>query len=148
MLIILCLLPLIAIAFLSVFFGSEFISILVETGMMDDLKVNGTTPEWSVLTGLSSPSGTFGISAIEGAIAIIIIIAVISIGLGIQVLGSGLSETTVKLMTSALAYTGIWILLSLLANPLLFSIETFGSIIYMALTLGYTIGVIQHITGN
>ena len=147
MLIILCLLPLIAITFLSVLGGSEFIGVVVESSLFDKLGVNGTGSEWIKLEGLTV-SGSFNIHALEGAIAVIIVVAVVGIGFGINVLGSGLSETSVKLIVSALAYTGIWLLLSVLSSPLLFSIEVFGGIIYIALTLGYTIGVVNKMTGG
>ena len=144
MLIMLCLMPLIAITFLSVILGADFISASVSDALIESLTVNGTTPEWLNVEGLST-SYSFGI---DSAIAIIIVVAVISIGIGINVLGSGLSDTTVKLITTALAYTGLWSVLTLLSAPLIFQIETFGSIMYIALTLGYTIGVVNKMTGG
>lgn len=147
MLIILCLIPLIGITFLSVILGSEFVSASITDKLVETLTVNGTVPEWLNVEGLST-THTFNVGGLEGAIAIIIVIAVISVGIGINILGSGLAETTVKLITSALAYTGLWTVLSVLAIPLIFQIEIFGLLIYISLTIGYTIGVIQQITGN
>jgi len=144
----LCLLPLISITFLSVLGGAEFIGIPLDSSFFDYLLINGSEySEWIKIDDLGI-SGSFNIDVIAGAIAIIIVIAVIGIGIGINVLGSGLSETTVKLIITAISYTGLWALLSVLASPLLFEIEVFGGVIYIALTLGYTIGVVNKMTGG
>jgi len=78
---------------------------------------------------------------------IIIAIAVGMAVIGFRVLGSGLSDPSVRVLITAVVYTGIWTMLSLLAIPLLYGIEIFGTLIYIALSLGYVIGVIEKISG-
>lgn len=74
-------------------------------------------------------------------------IAVAVVLLGLRVLGSGLSDDSIRILCVALSYIGIWLFLSILAMPLLFSIEIFGVLMYTALTIGYTIGVIEKMSG-
>jgi len=148
MLIILMLLPMIVLTFISVIFGNEFLGISVSQELISALEVNGTVPEWLNVEGLTGGEYLFNIDLIIGAIAIITVIAVISIGVGIQVLGSGLSETSVKMIITALAYMGLWLVLSVLSMPLIFSIEIFGTLIYVGLTLGYVLGVVEKMTGG
>jgi len=88
----------------------------------------------------------FEIDPILGAIGILTIIAIIGGILGIQIVGSGLSDWSVRLGIITLAYGGLWVLLTILSMPLIKSIEVFGSIIYISLTLGYVIGIIQKIS--
>jgi len=49
---------------------------------------------------------------------------------------------------NAILYFGIWSLLSSISAPLIFGIEYFGTLIYITLTIGYVIGVIQKQTGG
>jgi len=142
------LLPMIVLTFISVIFGNEFLGISVSQELISALEVNGTVPEWLNVEGLTGGEYLFNIDLIIGAIAIITVIAVISIGVGIQVLGSGLSETSVKMIITALAYMGLWLVLSVLSMPLIFSIEIFGTLIYVGLTLGYVLGVVEKMTGG
>lgn len=61
--------------------------------------------------------------------------------IGVRILGSGLSDTTVMIINRAVAYSIIWTLLSTTTFAYLFGIPTFGSLIYTALSLFYGIGV-------
>lgn len=144
-LIMACLLPLIVLTFLSVIFGNSFMSIGIThdiTGLME----NGTLKE--MLVGLEDADSisTFNLSGIQGAIAIIIVIATIAVIMGIRILGSGLSETSIKTMMIGFGYTGLWLVLSLLSAVLIIQIDIFGSMIYIILTLGYVIGVVQKLS--
>lgn len=67
---------------------------------------------------------------------------------GIQVLGSGLSSSSVRIIILLTGYSGLWFALSILAFNLIITIEVFGGIIYILLTTGYAIGVIQKISGS
>ncbi|MEJ2248194.1 MAG: hypothetical protein P8Y70_01550 [Candidatus Lokiarchaeota archaeon] len=110
--------------------------------------VNGGN--WSSVSG----SGTLGHTdtfyintvSLSGALAIIIVIGVIVTLIGIQVLGSGLSNTSVKALTTIIAYYGIWTTFSVLAFALILSIKVFGLLIYISLTIMYTIGIINKLT--
>ncbi len=144
-LIMVCLLPLIVLTFLSVIIGNAFISVGISHNIIGLLE-NGSLKDMLVgLEGAESTS-TFNLSGLEGAIAIIIVIATIAVIMGIRILGSGLSETSIKAMMIGFGYTGLWLVLSILSAPLFFQIELFGTFIYIGLTIGYVIGVVQKLT--
>lgn len=138
MLIMVALVPLIVLTFLSVIFGNEFMIIITDVEKIEEEK-----PVWEWFKyfedDLMSIAG-------GGGIAIIVLIAGISILIGIQVLGSGLSDITIKVLTILTAYGSLWIILSLLSMSLLFEIQLFGLFIYTILTLIYVIGMIEKIS--
>lgn len=89
--------------------------------------------------------------AIDPAVAtitvFIVIIGIVGL-LGIQILGSGLSPESIRTIMICILYGIVWGLLSVVAMPLILSIEIFGVSIYMVLLVGYIIGVIQKIGGG
>ena len=137
-------LSIIILSFLSVVFGNEFLGIWIEgRSLFGFAIINQTKTDTETSIG-----GThFNIDPLEGAIMIIIAIAVATAFVGIKVLGSGLSDPSVRVLITATAYTGLWLVLSVLASPLLFEIEVFGSLIYVSLSIIYVIGVIEKMTG-
>jgi len=137
MLIMLALVPLIVLTFLSVIFGNEFMM----TPSPETIEEEKTI--WLVMEKLA---GDLAILSVGGTFAIIVIITGLVIVIGIQVLGSGLSDTTVKVLTIITSYTTLWIVLTLLSMPLLDGIEYFGTFIYTILTLIYVIGMIEKIS--
>ena len=137
MLIMLALIPLIVLTFLSVIFGNEFMM----TPSPETIEEEKTI--WLVMEKLA---GDLAILSVGGTFAIIVIITGLVIVIGIQVLGSGLSDTTVKVLTIITSYTTLWIVLTLLSMPLLDGIEYFGTFIYTILTLIYVIGMIEKIS--
>lgn len=137
MLVMLALVPLIVLTFLSVVFGNEFMVIL----SMEQIEEEKTVWEW-----FEHFEGDLMTIAGGGGISIIILIAGVSIIIGLQVLGSGLSDTTVKVLTILTAYGSLWIILSLLSMPLLFESLLFGLLIYTILTLIFVIGIIEKIS--
>lgn len=146
MLIIMMLIPMIIITLISIVFGADFLGVSVNVDYLIDQMKNGTVKELLIEQGILQGSHTFNITLLGGAIAIIMVVGIIALGLGIQVLGSGLSETSVKTLVGGVAYTGIWLVLSVLSAPLILNIETFGTIIYIILTIGYVLGVVQKLT--
>jgi len=143
MIIGLTLMILIILSFLSIILGENFISSSVNV-LVDNISIlNGTTSTYEV----PQETVVFIIDPIAGGIAIIIAIGIIAAVLGVTVLGSGLNQASVRIILLIGAYTEIWILLSGLSANLIKSIEVFGVIIYIGLTLGYIIGVVQKITG-
>lgn len=129
MLIMLCLTPLIIITFISVIFGKDFLSANYNFyGELSMFEIN--------------------IDDMTGVIAIIFVIAIFTVLVGIRILATGISETSVKALSSGLVYTGIWTLLSLLSAELIFEIEIVGSLIYVSLTIGYVIGVVEKMYGG
>jgi len=130
MLIMLSLLPLIVLTFLSVMFGNDFLSATVESGWITD------------------DASVFEIDPFIGMIAILLIIAIFSLVIGFNILASGFSDTGVKALSTGLLYTGLWAVLSVLAFPLFKDIKVFGTLIYVALTIIYVIGVIEKMYGG
>jgi len=146
MLIIMMLIPMIIITFISMVFGADFLGVSVNVDYLIDQMKNGTIRQLLEEEGMEFGSHNFNITLVTGAIAIIMVIGLLALGLGIRVLGSGLSETSVKTLVGGIAYTGIWMVLSVMSMPLILNIETFGTIIYVILTVGYVLGVIQKLT--
>ena len=89
---------------------------------------------------------TFGIDSLTGALSVIIILITVATIVGIQVLGSGISEQSVRTIIIVVGYAGIWGLFSVLAINLILSIELFGLLIYLLLTILYAIGVMDKIS--
>lgn len=136
-LIIFSLIPLIILSFFSIMFGNEFVRIEIEAVSISQ----GVDKYRTKLT-------YFDIDPITGALATIIVIALAGGLIGIRFLGSGLSELSVRLVNVGLVYTAIWAFLSLLAYPLLRTIEIFGGVIYLFLTALYTFGVVDKMIGE
>ena len=135
---------LIVLTLISVILGTTFIDILVETTIDNEALIDGISATFEV----SEANIILNIDPIIGAIAMIIIIATVGALIGIQVLASGLSSESVKVLIIAIAYTGLWGTLSILAMPLIISIEIFGGLIYVILTIGFVIGVIDKFGGT
>lgn len=145
MLIMLCLLPLLLLTFLSVLFGGDFIGIIIEQIVEGSSTINITDTtyiDWG------ERDIAFNIDPITGMIALMVGIAVFTILIGIQIFASGLSDTSVRAMMIAVSYTGLWGVLSVLSVNTIKSIELIGSVIYVLLTVGYVIGVIDKMTGG
>lgn len=124
MLILISLTMLLVITFFNVFLGASYVSFNTNT-----------------------PYGiTFGINEITGAMAIIIILIYVAVLLGIQIFGSGISEHSIKVVISLTSYLAIWGVFSVLSYNLIISIEIFGIIIYIILTIMYVIGIINKIS--
>lgn len=99
--------------------------------------INGTTQEYYV------EAEGFSIDAYTGAIVWLVVITAIGVGAGIAVLGSGLSDVSVNLLYKAIFYGVVWGILSIFPAPLIFSIDLFGGLIYVSLTIIYVIAVIM-----
>ena len=67
---------------------------------------------------------------------------------GITVLASGLNPQSARIIIMATVLGGTWGLLSVLAYPLIVTIELFGSVLYVMLTVGFAVGSIQLIAGS
>lgn len=135
---------LLVLTILSVILGTSFTDTLVETTIDNEALIDGGSKTIEI----EGVEILFNIDPVIGAIAMIIVIASIGGVVGIQILGTGLSPESVRVLIMAIAYTGIWGVLSILSLPLISSIEIFGPLIYVVLTLGYVIGIIQKFGGN
>ena len=138
------LIPLLVLTFIAIIFGSSFVSITIEQEAISTwLKLNNTLTE----SRIEQINTTINIDELTGAIAIIIALAMITSVIGLRVLGSGLSDESVRTLTIAIIYTSIWTILSILAYSLFAIIELFGLLIYVCLTIIFVIGVIEKISG-
>lgn len=135
---------LLVMTLISVLLGSSFTDTFVPSTIDNEAIINGTTTSFEIL----NTDVILNIDPVAGAISMIIIIAGVGAIIGIQVLGSGLSPESVRVLIMSIAYTGIWVILSFLAFPLIISIEIFGGLIYVILTIGYVIGIIGKFGGN
>ena len=147
MLIIVSLSVLIMLVLFSLILGTDLIDSLTSVGIDNTAIINGSSTTYVV----SPENIIFQIdtsSLITAGIALLATIIIIATITGIQVVGSGLSPASVRIFIILTGYVGIWTTLSLLAFDLIFSIQVFGSVIYISLTLVYTIGVINKITGS
>jgi len=139
-----CLVILLILTLISVVLGSNFTGSTTESTINNEAIVNGSSSTFEI----AGTDIVLNIDPVIGAIVIIIIIATLGALLGIQVLGSGISTESVRVLIIAISYTGIWGVLSALSMSLIISIEIFGSLIYVILTIGYVIGIIQKISGG
>lgn len=126
---------------LSIFGGNDFISGGSTIAGDSQLLVNGTAQS----LGLQDSSFTFYIDPVQGAIVLFTIMIAIVVLLGIQVLGSGLSSDSGRMIAKITFASASWGMLSALAYPLILSISIFGGILYIFLTIGYVWGVTREL---
>lgn len=147
MLIVITLMIMLIISLFSLILGNDYISNAVNVEVDNISIINGNTTTYLV----ESYDVIFQIDTstlINAGIVLLITVGLIAAGLGITVLGSGLSPASVRIMIMLTAFYGIWFTLSLIAFPLIIEIEIFGSIIYIGLTIGYSIGIIKKLAGS
>ena len=89
----------------------------------------------------------FDINMTTGIVALIIGLVAIGVIAGIRVLGSGLSEYSVKLIHKSATYYGLWGVFSALSFGLFSGIPTFGLFIWLGLTLVYSLGFFSTLDG-
>jgi hypothetical protein len=103
---------------------------------------------------MSTTYGTFSPDLTNGIIAIIIALIAVGAVAGIRVLGSGISETSVRIIYNSVFFYALWGILSVFAlnganndglNSLPFSI---GYILWFLMTLFYSLGIVQQINGT
>ena len=124
--------------------GNSMIGTPVYEVISTELIDNGT----STVLDFSVVNGVFGVSELSAGLAMVTVIVGIAVGFSAQVLGTGLSEGGTRAIVYSAFYVSLWIILSLLAEPLIRSIEVFGALIYMLLTVTYVVGVIKSYFGG
>lgn len=134
----------IIITLLSIIAGNSFIGVISENLIDSEAIVNGTSNTFEMIF----EDVAFALDPITGGIALIITLAAIGGVLGIQFLGSGLNDSSVRIIMIGIFYTGLWAILSVLSMNLIFAIEIFGGLIYMILTILYAIGVVGKYFGG
>lgn len=108
-----------------------------------------TVPEdlgvWVLIANIFTEYG-FQVVGLFGVAISAIVVGVIG---GIDVVGSGLSEHSVKLLSNSVLYFGLWGIFSSIAIPLILEIPMyFGVFIYAILTLMYVVGVVGMSNGG
>ena len=108
-----------------------------------------TVPEdlgvWVLIANIFTEYG-FQVVGLFGVAISAIVVGVIG---GIDVVGSGLSEHSVKLLSNSVLYFGLWGIFSSIAIPLILEIPMyFGVFIYAILTLMYIVGVLSMNNGG
>lgn len=78
---------------------------------------------------------------------LLILAAAITVGIlaGINVLGSGLSEASQKMLFDSVLFGGIWACLSVASVDFMF-VNAYSSLLWLVLTMIYIIGVGSHMT--
>lgn len=93
-------------------------------------------------------SEAFYIDPVLGAIIMFVALAILVGVAGFSFLGSGLSDTSVRIITWVTFYGAIWSIFSVLSMNLILQIELYGTWIYIGLTFCYVIGVAQKLRGD
>jgi len=147
MLISATLLILSVIGLFSLVLGGNLFGQVVSVAVDNTAIVNGSTTTFVV----EAQDVLFYIdtSALELAgIALLITVLGVALLTGIQVVGSGLNAESAKIVILLTGFAGVWAVLSFLAFNLIVSIELFGTLIYIMLTVAYSIGVVKKISGG
>lgn len=87
-------------------------------------------------------AGTQTFTIWSSAAAMVILIAAIAVGIiaGIKVLGSGLNDTSQKMIFNSVLFLGLWACLSAVSSNFLFGL-TIITFLWVGLTIMYVIGV-------
>lgn len=144
MIIGICLGILILISFISVIFGNSFIGLQSSIGIDSTAIVDGESSTFII----ENIPYTLNIDSLTGLLVILTILITLSAILGFNLLGSGLNSTSTHIITVLTAYISLWTIFSLLSFSLIVSIDTFGGLLYIGLTVGYAYGVIQNIVSS
>jgi len=111
-----------------------------------DSTINGTTSTYEAQGG-----GIFGFDLFSGDGLLVTMIALGAVGIvaGIQLFGSGLSETSQRMIVLSVSFLGLWGALSIMAKDTITEgTGWFGIILYLVLTIIYGIGFAFMFTGS
>lgn len=99
-------------------------------------------------TEISSFGGEFSLSSSLGFVALVVALMALAIVVGLRILGSGTSSISVSLMITGTFYLALWGVFSVMSLELLSALDVLGYILYLGLTLLYTVGIISSATGG
>jgi len=124
-----------------------------------DTYYSSSTPDYSE-TGdilLDNASGTvdiptagpqsFNIWGLSGAMVILTIAITVGILAGIHVIGTGISETSQKIIVMGILYLGLWAYLSIVSATFFF-VNTITIVFWVSLTTIYIVGFGSELTGG
>jgi hypothetical protein len=103
--------------------------------------INGSSQSYNV-AGQTVP--TFELIGVDGVLALMIGLIAIGAIAGISILGSGLSNSAQNIIYKSVFYYALWGIFSVLAFSGISSIP-FGTLIYLAFTIFYAVGVQEQI---
>jgi hypothetical protein len=91
---------------------------------------------------------SFDIWGLQGAL--IILIAAIAVGTvaGISILGSGLSDTSQKMIFNSVLYVGLWAVLTVVTSTLVFGSGIVFLLLYVVFTIMFVIGFAGEINSS
>lgn len=147
MIVVITLMIMLVLVIFSLILGEDFISGIVNVGIDNEALVDGV-PSTFVVSGQDILFTIDTSNLITAGIALLITITVVAGITGISVLGSGLNPASARIIILLTAYLGIWSVLTVLAFNLISSIEVFGGVIYISLTIGYAVGVVKKLSGS
>lgn len=147
MLVIITLMVLVLLSIFSLLLGNGFLANVMNVEIDNIAIIDGDTSTLLV-EGVEVIFQIDTTSLITAGISLLITIGVVAGITGISFLGSGLNSESVRIIVLLSAYVGIWITLSLITYSLIVEIQIFGSLIYIGLTIGYAIGVVQKLSGS
>lgn len=97
---------------------------------------------------LSTVNTEFDIGSTLSFLAIVGVIIAIGTIAGLKVLGSGISDISVSAIMIGGGLVTIWIFLTAIAAPFILEIPVVGVAFYAAISLTYTLGIINQISGT
>ena len=90
-------------------------------------------------------SHTYNMWGLGGAVVILTVALTVGILAGIHVIGSGLSDTSQKMMVSGIMFGGLWACLTVISGTTFFSTTT-SQLCWFGLTFVYVLGFGLHMT--
>jgi hypothetical protein len=106
--------------------------------------VNGSTTD--IIVGQTT---NFNVDPLLGAITWILVIVILAGAVGINVVGSGLTGASAKMIVVGTAWVSAFILLSVYAFPFIVLIPyNLGSLTFILLTMIYAFGVFKQLSGG
>lgn len=92
---------------------------------------------------------TFTINMTDTTIILAILIAGIGVAVvaGVNILGSGLSDTSQSVLFNSVVFLGLWAVLTVFSANLIFT-EDLMKLLYVVITIVFVIGLAMHISGG
>ena len=141
------LIVMVIIVLLNLVMGNDFLGNIASLGVENEAIIDGIPTTFVVDS--ANILFTIDTTSIVGALTILTITLIATAFIvGITVVGSGLNATSGKIIMMITVFAGIWGLLSYLAYSLIISINIFGPVIYVSITIAYVVGVSQMLAGG
>ena len=146
-------LPLLFIACLAGFYQLFTISTINYSGTQNIPTISYASPnplsanpnvDQQYRTKVDSQNTVFSVEMTSGVIALIIGLTAIAVVSGVKLFGSGLSETSIKIIYNSTVYYGLWGIFSALSYPMFLGMPLFiGVFGWFFITLIYSLGYFE-----